>query len=81
MSNYISESETLDSMEKQALRLRHGLYDGRPWTLEETGAVFNVTRERIRKIEAKALALATTHRIIRLDADVVSALLLKEEDR
>ena len=37
------------------LRLRFGLVDGRPRTLEEVGKEFNVTRERIRQIEAKAL--------------------------
>ena len=37
------------------LRLRFGLDDGRPRTLEEVGREFNVTRERIRQIEAKAL--------------------------
>ena len=37
------------------LILRYGLNDNRPRTLEEVGKVFNVTRERIRQIEAKAL--------------------------
>lgn len=37
------------------MRLRFGLYDGRTRTLEEVGKEFNVTRERIRQIEAKAL--------------------------
>lgn len=41
--------------EQQVIKLRHGLEDGRPRTLEEVGKVFNVTRERIRQIEAKAL--------------------------
>ena len=41
--------------EEKVLRLRFGLYDGRTRTLEEVGKEFNVTRERIRQIEAKAL--------------------------
>ena len=46
--------ETLTEREQQVLRLRFGLDDGRPRTLEEVGRVFHVTRERIRQIEAKA---------------------------
>ena len=46
---------TLTSREEHVLRLRFGLIDGRSRTLEEVGEVFNVTRERIRQIEAKAL--------------------------
>ena len=41
--------------EEKVLRLRFGLLDGRTRTLEEVGKEFNVTRERIRQIEAKAL--------------------------
>ena len=40
---------------RKFLMLRFGLEDGRPRTLEEVGKEFNVTRERIRQIEAKAL--------------------------
>ena len=47
--------KTLTPREEEVLRLRFGLEDGRPRTLEEVGKVFNVTRERIRQIEAKAL--------------------------
>ncbi|MFR7451618.1 RNA polymerase sigma factor RpoD [uncultured Subdoligranulum sp.] len=47
--------KTLTPREEEVLRLRFGLKDGRPRTLEEVGKVFNVTRERIRQIEAKAL--------------------------
>ena len=47
--------ETLTDREQKVLRLRFGLDDGRPRTLEEVGKVFHVTRERIRQIEAKAL--------------------------
>ena len=46
---------TLTDREKKVLRLRFGLDDGRQRTLEEVGREFNVTRERIRQIEAKAL--------------------------
>ena len=47
--------ETLTPSEEKVLRLRFGLDDGRARTLEEVGKEFNVTRERIRQIEAKAL--------------------------
>lgn len=45
----------LTEREEKVLRLRFGLYDGRQRTLEEVGQQFNVTRERIRQIEAKAI--------------------------
>ncbi|MFR5601778.1 MAG: RNA polymerase sigma factor RpoD [Lachnospiraceae bacterium] len=47
--------DTLTEREQKVLKLRFGLEDGRPRTLEEVGKEFNVTRERIRQIEAKAL--------------------------
>ena len=46
---------TLTPREEQVIKLRFGLEDGRPRTLEEVGKQFNITRERIRQIEAKAL--------------------------
>ena len=46
---------TLTERERRVLNLRFGLEDGRPRTLEEVGKEFDVTRERIRQIEAKAL--------------------------
>ena len=46
---------TLTPREEKVLRLRYGIDDGKPRTLEEVGKEFNVTRERIRQIEAKAL--------------------------
>lgn len=49
------ELQTLTPREERVLRLRFGLDDGRTRTLEEVGKVFDVTRERIRQIEAKAL--------------------------
>ena len=47
--------DTLTDREKKVLKLRFGLDDGRARTLEEVGKEFQVTRERIRQIEAKAL--------------------------
>ena len=47
--------ETLTPREQKVIRLRYGLDDNHPRTLEEVGKEFNVTRERIRQIEAKAL--------------------------
>ena len=47
--------DTLTEREKKVLRLRFGIGDGYPRTLEEVGEIFSVTRERVRQIEAKAL--------------------------
>jgi RNA polymerase primary sigma factor len=47
--------DSLSPRERDVLRLRYGLDDGRMKTLEEIGQLFDVTRERIRQIEAKAL--------------------------
>lgn len=47
--------DTLSDREEKVLRLRFGMDDGKTRTLEEVGKVFNVTRERIRQIEAKAI--------------------------
>ena len=51
----LSIIETLTPREQKVIRLRYGLDDSHPRTLEEVGKEFNVTRERIRQIEAKAL--------------------------
>ena len=51
----ISVIDTLTPREQKVIRLRYGLDDSHPRTLEEVGREFNVTRERIRQIEAKAL--------------------------
>ena len=47
--------KTLSPREEKVLRYRYGLDDSSPKTLEEVGKIFNVTRERIRQIEVKAL--------------------------
>ena len=47
--------KSLAPREEEVIRLRFGLKDGRCHTLEEVGSEFNVTRERIRQIEAKAI--------------------------
>jgi len=52
----------LSHRERSVLRLRFGLEDGRPRTLDEVGRVFGVTRERIRQIEAKTLAKLKAYR-------------------
>jgi RNA polymerase primary sigma factor len=52
----------LSYRERSVLRLRFGLEDGRPRTLDEVGRVFGVTRERIRQIEAKTLAKLKAYR-------------------
>jgi RNA polymerase primary sigma factor len=50
-----SSLSSLSERERQVLELRFGLIDGQDHTLEEVSQFFNVTRERIRQIEAKAL--------------------------
>ena len=47
--------ETLTYREREIIKLRYGLGDGYTYTLEEVGKIFNVTRERVRQIEAKAI--------------------------
>ena len=51
----VFEKAKLTEREKGIIILRFGILDGRPRTLEEVGKVFNVTRERIRQVEVKAL--------------------------
>ncbi|WUH23663.1 RNA polymerase sigma factor [Streptomyces sp. NBC_00448] len=52
---------TLGERERKVVQLRYGLTDGRPRTLEEIGAIFGVTRERIRQIESKTLSKLRDH--------------------
>ena len=52
----LQRAEGLSDRERQVLIMRFGLADGRMRTLEEVGSHFNVTRERIRQLETKALA-------------------------
>ncbi|WP_280722476.1 RNA polymerase sigma factor [Kitasatospora sp. MAA4] len=52
---------TLGERERKVVELRYGLTDGRPRTLEEIGALFGVTRERIRQIESKTLGKLRGH--------------------
>ncbi len=60
--------EALDEREREVLILRDGLRDGQPQTLEEVGKKFNVTRERIRQIEARAIKkLKLPSRLKKLD--------------
>jgi RNA polymerase primary sigma factor len=47
--------DTLSYREREIIRLRFGLADGYAYTLEEVGTIFDVTRERVRQIEAKAV--------------------------
>ncbi|MBI2973230.1 MAG: RNA polymerase sigma factor RpoD [Armatimonadetes bacterium] len=56
---------TLTPRERKVLKLRFGLDDGRPRTLEEVGREFGVTRERIRQIEAKSIERMRSHGLVR----------------
>ena len=47
--------KTLSYREREIIKLRYGIGDGYTYTLEEVGRIFNVTRERVRQIEAKAV--------------------------
>ena len=62
--------DTLTPREQKVIRLRYGLDDSHPRTLEEVGREFSVTRERIRQIEAKALRkLRAPGKLKKLKAD------------
>ena len=56
MKKSIELLKTLTYREREIVRLRYGLADGYCYTLEEVGRIFKVTRERVRQIEAKAVA-------------------------
>ncbi len=57
LQDYLAHAlEGLNERERQVLIMRFGLEDGRVRTLEEVGEYFNVTRERVRQLETKALA-------------------------
>ena len=53
--------KSLTYREREIIKLRYGLGDGYSYTLEETGRIFKVTRERIRQIESKALRKLQHH--------------------
>jgi RNA polymerase primary sigma factor len=61
--------DTLTPREREILRLRFGLENIRPHTLEDVGKIFNVTRERIRQIEAKAIKRLKTDMKARMDEE------------
>jgi RNA polymerase primary sigma factor len=66
--------KTLTYREREIIRLRYGLTDGYSYTLEEVGRIFKVTRERVRQIEAKAVAkLQSPTRASRLESFLPSA--------
>ncbi len=66
--------KTLTYREREIIRLRYGLVDGYSYTLEECGRIFKVTRERVRQIEAKAVAkLQSPSRADRLSAFLKAA--------
>ena len=73
--------KTLTYREREIVRLRYGLADGYSYTLEEVGRIFKVTRERVRQIEAKAVAkLQHPVRSAELSEYVADSPVIKEED-
>jgi RNA polymerase primary sigma factor len=73
--------KTLTFREREIIRLRYGLADGYSYTLEEVGRIFKVTRERVRQIEAKAVAkLQHPVRSIELAEYVVDSPMPDEEE-
>ena len=74
--------QTLTYREREIVRLRYGLADGYCYTLEEVGRIFKVTRERVRQIEAKAVAKLQHHpvRSIELEEYVADSPVISEEE-
>jgi RNA polymerase primary sigma factor len=71
-SSVLAAVERLDERERRVLELRYGLHDGLPRTLDDVGAIFGVTRERVRQIELRALRKLAHRRLDEL-LDGVSA--------
>ena len=73
--------KSLTYREREIIKLRYGLGDGFSYTLEETGRIFKVTRERIRQIESKALKKLQHHtRADHLKGFVDERLLVEDEE-
>ena len=72
--------ESLGYREREIVRLRYGLTDGYPYTLEEVGKIFSVTRERVRQIESKAVKKLQTPGPARVLVSFVEGAEIKDDD-